>query len=52
MEMFFKNLSEEELEALENVSKKSNSVVQKANKGNSVVLVDRNVYANHMENIL
>ena len=43
------NLSEEELEALDRLSKNKNLVVQKADKSNSVVLV---VYVKHMENIL
>ena len=45
------NLSHKKLKALEKLSK-NNAVVQKADKGNSVVLVDRDVYVNHMENIL
>ena len=46
------SLSDEELKALEKLSKNNNLVVQKADKGISVVLVDRDVYVNHMENIL
>ena len=46
------NLSDEELEALEKLSKNNNLVVPKADKGNSVVLVDKDVYVNYMENIL
>ena len=46
------NLSDEELEALERLSKNKNLVVQKAHKGNSMVLVNRYVYVIHMENIL
>ena len=46
------NLSDEELEAIEKLSKDNNLVVQKADKGNSVVLVDKDVYVNYMENIL
>jgi len=46
------NLSDEELEALEKLSKNNNLIVQKADKGNSVVLVDKDVYIRHMENIL
>ena len=46
------NLSDEELEALEKLSKDNNLVVQKADKGNFVVLVDKDVYVNYMENIL
>ena len=30
----------------------NNLVVQKADKGNSVVLVDKDIYVNHTENIL
>ena len=45
------NLSHKKLKALEKLFK-NNAVVQKADKGNSVVLVDRDVYVNHMENIL
>ena len=45
-------MSDEELEALEKLSKDNNLVVQKAGKGNSVVLVDKDVYVNYMENIL
>ena len=46
------NLSDEVLVALHRLSKNKNVVVQKADKGNSVVLVDRDVYVKHMENIL
>ena len=46
------NLSDEELEARDRLSKNNNLVVQKVDKGNSVVLVDRDVYTKHMENIL
>ena len=46
------NLSDEELEALDRLSKNKNLVVQKADKGNSMVLVHRDVYVKHMENIL
>ena len=38
--------------ALNKLCKNNNVVVQKADKGNSVVLVDRKVFANHMENTL
>ena len=38
--------------ALKKLCKNNNLVVQKADKGNSVVLVDRKVFANHMENTL
>ena len=46
------NLSDEELEALDRLSKNKDLLIQKADKGNSVVLVDRDVYIKHMENIL
>ena len=46
------NLSDEEPEAVDRLSKNKNLVIQKADKGNSVVLVDRDVYVKHMENIL
>ena len=46
------NLYKQELEALDKLSKNKNLVVQKADKGNSVVLVNRDVYVKHMENIL
>ena len=46
------NLSDEVLVALHRLSKNKNVVVQKVDKGNSVVLVDRDVYVKHMENIL
>ena len=38
--------------ALNKLCKNNNLVVQRADKGNSVVLVDRKVFANHMENTL
>ena len=46
------NLYNQELEALDKLSKNKNLVVQKADKGNSVVLVDRDVYVKHIENVL
>ena len=46
------NLSDRELEDLKKLSKSNNLVVPKADKGNSVVLVGRDVFVNHMENIL
>ena len=45
-------MSDEELKALDKISKNNNFVVQKADKGNSVVLADRDVDVNRMENIL
>ena len=41
------NLIDEELEALHKLSKNKNVVVQKADKGNSMVLVDRDIYVKH-----
>ena len=49
--MFLK-IYDKELEALDRLSKNKDFVVQKADKGNSVVLVDRGVYVKHMENIV
>ena len=46
------NLFDEEFKALEKLSKNNIFVVQKANKSSSVVLVNRDVYVNHIENIL
>ena len=46
------HLFNEELEALEKLSKKNKVAVQEADKDSSVVLVDRNIYINHLENIL
>ena len=40
-------LIDEELEALHKLSKNKNVVVQKADKGNSMVLVDRDIYVKH-----
>ena len=41
----------QKLEALDRLSKNKNLIVQKADKGNCVVLVDRDIYTKHMENI-
>ena len=41
----------QKLETLDRLSKNKNLIVQKADKGNCVVLVDRDVYTKHMENI-
>ena len=41
----------QKLEALDRLSKNKNLIVQKVDKGNCVVLVDRDVYTKHMENI-
>ena len=45
-------LSNEEFEALKNRSANCNLIIQKADKGNSVVLVDKDVYIRHIEKIL
>ena len=45
-------LSDEVLQALDRLSKNKNLVIQKADKSNSVVLVNRDVYVKHMANIL
>ena len=39
-------------EALNNLSANCNLITQKADKGNSVVLVEKNVYIRHIEKIL
>ena len=49
---FLQHLFNEELEALEKLSKKNKVAVQEADKDSSVVLVDRDIYINHLENIL
>ena len=46
------NISDEELKALEKLSKNNSLVDQKADKRNFVVLVDRDVYVYLIENIL
>ena len=46
------NISNEEFEALKNVSANCNLIVQKANKANSVVLVEKDMYFRHMEKVL
>ena len=45
-------LSNEEFEALKNLSANCNLIIQKADKGNSIVLVEKNVYIRHTEKIL
>ena len=45
-------LSNEEFEALKTLSGNCNLVIQKADKGNSVVIVEKDVYVRHMETIL
>ena len=46
------NLSNEEFEALKNLPANCNLVIQKADKGNSVVLVEKDVYIRYIEKIL
>ena len=46
------HLSNEEFEALKNLSANCNLTIQKAGKGNSVVLVEKDVYIRHIEKIL
>ena len=52
MLIFLKIYLKRTLEALEKLFKHNNLVVQKADKRNSVVLIDKDVYVNYMENIL
>ena len=46
------NLSKQELTALTNLSKNKDIVIQKSDKGNSVVIVDKDTYIKRMENLL
>ena len=46
------NLSKEELAALINLSKNNDIVIQKSDKVNSVVIVDKDTYIKRMENLL
>ena len=46
------NLSKKELEALAILSKNKDIVIQKFDKGNSVVIVDKETYIKRMKNIL
>ena len=46
------NLSKEELAALASLSKNKDIVIQKSDKGNSVVIVDNETYIKRMENLL
>ena len=46
------NISNEEFEALKNVSANYNLIVQKANEVNSIVLVEKDMYFRHMEKVL
>ena len=46
------NLSKEELAALTNLSKNKDLIIQKSDKGNSAVIVDKDTYIKRMENLL
>ena len=46
------HLSNEEFEALKNLPANCNLIIQKGDKGNSVVLVGKDVYIRHIEKIL
>ena len=46
------NLSKEELTALINLSKNKDIIIQKSDKGNSVVIVNKGTYIKRMENLL
>ena len=46
------NLPKEELAALASLSKNKDIVIQKSDKGNSVVIVDKETYIKRMENLL
>ena len=46
------NLSKEELAALASLNKNKDIVIQKSDKGNSVVIVDKEIYIKIMENLL
>ena len=48
----FLHLSNEEFEALKYLSANFNLVIQKADKGNSVALVQNDLHIRHIENIL
>ena len=46
------SISKEELAALTNLSKNKDIVIQKFDKGNSVIIVDKETYIKKMENLL
>ena len=46
------NLSKEELKALHNLRKQNHLVIQKADKGNTVVITEKIAYINKMKEIL
>ena len=45
------NLSKEELKALQNLLKQKHLVIQKAGKGNTVVITEKNAYISKMKEI-
>ena len=46
------NLSDEEFKALQNLSKNTNFVIQKSDQGNTIIVLDKDVYIKHMESLL
>ena len=48
----FENLTEDEYEAFLNLKSNKNIIIQKADKGNSVVVIDRLKYVHRMEELL
>ena len=46
------NLSKEELKALHNLRKEKHLVIQKADKGNTVTITEKNAYINKMKEIV
>ena len=46
------NLCKEELKALHNLRKQKHLVIQKADKGNTVVITEKNAYINKMKEIV
>ena len=46
------NLSNDEFIALQNLSKNKDLIIQKSDKGNSVVIADRQNYIKNMNNIV
>ena len=48
----YNDLSDEEFKVLQNLSINSNLVIQKSGKGNSAVILDKDVYIKHMESLL
>ena len=48
----FENLTEDEYEAFLNLKSNKNIIIQKADKGNSVVVIDRLKYVHKMEELL